>query len=218
MNGLRIMLLAIALSGVASIATGSALAQAAPAQPVAQPAQPAVETDAAEPVAEPAPSQSRFRFGISGAGGPLMGGYSGGAGGLDARFGMQLDPMFAVYGQPILLVGAGASADLEGASATALALYGVGALADVTLADLFYAAAGPELLFGGMGEAEATTSSASASASTGPFFSIALRTGFAFGSVGPDRRQAFTVGLDMHVVLADEAAILPLIALGYESY
>jgi hypothetical protein len=148
-----------------------------------------------------------------------MGGYSGGAGGIDARFGMQLDPMFAVYGQPILLAGAGAQADLEGASATALALYGVGALADLTLIDMFYVAAGPELLFGGMGEAEVTTgATARAEASTGPFFGLALRTGFAFGSVGPERRQAFTVGLDMHVVLANEAAILPLIALGYESY
>ena len=224
MKGLRITLLSIALSSAA----GSALAQQEPAQPVAepaaaQPAEPAAEPAAAEPsAAEPAQPESRFRWGISGAGGPLVGGYSGGAGGLDARFGLQLDSLLAIYGQPVLLVGAGAKADLEGASATGLAMYGVGALADVTLANLFYAAAGPELLFGAIGEAEASATSAGASASasgaTGPFFSIALRTGLALGSVEPNRRQAFTVGLDMHVVLANEAAILPMLALGYESY
>jgi hypothetical protein len=219
---------------------GSALAQEAPAEPAAQepaappaapvvenaaaqpaqpPAAPAVENGAAEADAEPA-QQSRFRWGISGAGGPLMGGFTGGAGGVDLRFGMQMNSLLGIYAQPIFLVGAGAQADLEGASATALALYGVGALADVTLADLFYAGAGPELLFGGMGEAEVSTSStsASASAATGPFFGIALRTGLAFGSMEPNRRQAFTLGLDMHVVFANEPAILPLIALGYESF
>jgi len=176
------------------------------------------EAQAAEPVAEPEPSTSRFRWGISGAGGPMMGGYSGGAGGIDARFGMQFDSLFAVYAQPVLLLGAGASANVQGASATGLALYGFGALADVTLGDLFYVAAGPELLFGAIGEASATSSSASASGSTGPFFSLAARVGLAFGSTRPDRRSAFTVGLHLHTLFANETAILPLIALGYESF
>src|SRR5262245_41190733 len=136
------------------------------------------------------PSTSRFRWGVSAAGGPMMGGYEGGAGGLDARFGWQFDSMFAVYAQPALLLGAGASASVEGASATGLALYGMGVLADVTLIDLFYVGAGPELLLGAIGEASASASttgtSASASGATGPFFSIAARAGFAFGSKRPD--------------------------------
>jgi hypothetical protein len=165
------------------------------------------------------PSISRFRWGISAAGGPMLGAYSGGAGGIDARLGWQLNDMLGVYGQPILLLGAGASANATGASATGLGLYGLGAMADATLADLFYVAAGPELLFGAVGTAAASAGgSASASASTGPFFSIAARAGFAFGSKRPDRRKAFTLGLDMHTVFAGGAAILPLISLGYEAY
>jgi len=147
-----------------------------------------------------------------------MGGYSGGAGGITTRFGWQLDSMLGFYGEPLLLVGAGASADIDGASATGIALYGLGAMADITLGDFFYIAAGPEVLLGAIGEAEAGTAAASADAATGPFFSLATRAGFALGSVRPNRRSAFTIGLDMHVVLANEVAIMPLIALGYEAF
>jgi hypothetical protein len=172
------------------------------------------------PGVENEPSESRFRWGISGAGGPILGAYSGGAGGIDARFGMQMSQLLGVYAQPILLAGAGVSADAKGASATGLALYGFGAMVDTTLANLFYVAAGPELLFGGVGTAAASANggTARASASTGPFFSLAARTGFAFGSARPDRRKAFTLGLDMHVVFAGGAAVLPMLGLGYEAF
>jgi hypothetical protein len=171
------------------------------------------------PGVEDEPSESRFRWGISGAGGPILGAYSGGAGGIDARFGMQMSQLLGLYAQPILLAGAGVSADAKGASATGLALYGIGAMVDTTLANLFYVAAGPELLFGGVGTAAASaTGAARASASTGPFFSLAARTGFAFGSARPDRRKAFTLGLDMHVVFAGGAAVLPMLGLGYEAF
>jgi hypothetical protein len=116
-------------------------------------------------------------------------------------------------------VGAGVSADANNASATGLALYGMGIIADATLADLVYFAGGPELLLGGVGTAAASSNgTASGSASTGPFFSLAARTGFAFGSKRPDRRKAFTVGLDAHVVFAGGTAVLPMLALGYESF
>jgi len=164
------------------------------------------------------PSESRFRWGIAANGGPMLGGYSGGAGGIDARFGMQLSSMLGLYAQPLFLVGAGVSSDANGASATGLALYGASAMVDVTLADLFYVAGGPEVLLGGVGTASATTNSASASASSGAFFSMAGRTGLAFGSKRPDRRKAFTLGLDMHVVFAGNTAILPMLALGYEAF
>jgi hypothetical protein len=165
------------------------------------------------------PSESRFRWGISAAGGPMLGAYSGGAGGIDARFGMQMSQLLGLYAQPILLAGAGVSADAKGASATGLALYGIGAMVDTTLANLFYVAGGPELLFGGVGSAAASANGASsASASTGPFFSLAARTGFAFGSARPDRRKAFTVGLDMHLVFAGGVAVLPMLGLGYEAF
>lgn len=194
---------------------GSAFAQQSEAAPAEAPA---IQAETAEQGEGAEPSESRFRWGISGAGGPLAGGYSGGAGGITTRFGWQVDSLLGFYAEPLLLVGAGASADVEGASATGLALYGFGAMADVTLADMFYVAAGPEILLGAIGEAEASSTSASAEGATGPFVSLATRAGFAFGSVRPNRRHAFTVGLDMHVVLANEVAILPLIALGYEAY
>jgi hypothetical protein len=148
-----------------------------------------------------------------------MGGYSGGAGGIDARFGWQLNPLLGVYAQPIALLGAGASANVNGASATGLALAGFGALADATLADLFYVAAGPEVLFGAVGSGSSSSNGGSSgSGATGPFFSVAARAGFAFGSMRPTRRKAFTVGLDLHVIFAGDVALLPLIALGYEAF
>ncbi len=163
-------------------------------------------------------SSSRFRWGISVGGGPLLGGLEGGAGGIDARFGMQLDPLLGIYGQPVLLVGAGASADAEGASASGLVAAGVGVLGDITLADFFYLAAGPELLLGEFGAAEASTDSLSAEAASGVFFSIAARAGIAIGSMEPTGRSAFTIGLDMHMVFVADVAVMPMVFLGYESF
>lgn len=190
---------------VATESSGSAEAQASASAPA---------PDATEEA-----SESRFRWGIAANGGPMMGAYSGGAGGLDARFGMQLSSLLGLYAQPRLMVGAGASADASGASATGLALYGMGAMVDATLADMFYVAGGPELLFGGVGSASANnTGASSASASSGAFFSMAGRAGVAFGSTRPERRKAFTLGLDMHVLFAGGATFLPMVALGYESF
>lgn len=178
-------------------------------------AQPATESSGAMEE----PSVSRFRWGIAANGGPMMGTYSGGAGGLDARFGMQLSSLLGIYAQPRLMVGAGASSDATGASATGLALYGVGAMVDATLLDLFYVAGGPEVLVGGVGSASATAGgTSSASASSGAFFSVASRAGVAFGSARPDRRKAFTLGLDMHLLFAGGATFLPMVALGYEAF
>jgi hypothetical protein len=184
------------------------------AAPLSAPSTPAAEYP--DPMEEP--EQSRFRWGIAANGGPMMGAYSGGAGGLDARFGMQLSSLLGLYAQPTLLVGAGASVDNTSASATGLALYGMGAMVDATLGDLFYVAGGPELLMGGVGTASATSSTASSSSATGTFFSMAGRTGFAFGSKRPDRRKAFTLGMDMHVLFASGATFMPMLALGYESF
>ena len=165
------------------------------------------------------PEVSRCRWGIAANGGPMMGAYSGGAGGLDARFGMQLSSLLGLYAQPRLVVGAGASSDAQGASATGLAMYGMGAMVDATMLDMFYVAGGPEVLVGGIGSASAsTTGASSASASSGAFFSVASRAGVAFGSTRPDRRKAFTLGLDMHLLFANGTTFLPMVALGYEAF
>lgn len=191
-------------------------------EPVAS-AQPAeASSDKAEPPASPeaeSASESRFRWGINAAGGPMLGAYSGGAGGIDARFGMQLTNMFGVYAQPIFVAGASVSANTSGASATGLALYGAGIMADATFMNMFYVAGGPEFLGGAVASATATSGgSSSASGGTGPFFSLAGRAGLALGSYRADRRSAFTLGLDMHVIFAGGTVVLPMLALGYEAY
>lgn len=200
--------------------TGQASASA-PEEVATESSAPVPEAQQAGPVSDPMeePEQSRFRWGIAANGGPMMGAYSGGAGGLDARFGMQLSSLLGLYAQPRLMVGAGASADANGASATGLALYGMGAMVDATLADMFYVAGGPEVLIGGVGSATASNNAAgSASASSGAFFSMAGRAGLALGSTGPARRRAFTLGLDMHVMFAGGTTFFPMVALGYESF
>ena len=162
--------------------------------------------------------ESRFRWGFTAGGGPLTGGYSGGAGGMDARFGMQLTPLLGVYAQPILMIGGGSVADAQGVSATGLVLPGVGVLADLTLADMVFVAAGPQILFGEIGNPEATTATGSAAGANGPFLSVAARAGIVLGSRSSEGRSGFSLGLDMHVVMAKEVAILPMVFLGYERY
>lgn len=180
------------------------------------------EGDAATAKPPQEESSSRFRWGISAGGGPIVGGYDGGAGGIDARFGVQLDQLLGFYAQPVALVGAGVSADADGGSAAGLAAVGVGALADVTLINLIYLALGPELLFGEFGAAEVNVNdagaSASAEAASGVFFSIASRAGIALGSMEPTGRSAFAIGLDMHIVFVGDVAVMPMIFLGYESF
>lgn len=78
------------------------------------------------PTGAPQPDEKtfaqRFPWGFSGMGGPLTGGYTGGAGGVDARFGAQLSETPGIYGQPVLLLGAGAAASATGAVVPLVAL------------------------------------------------------------------------------------------------
>lgn len=153
----------------------------------------------------------RFRWGISGVGGPMLGQLDGGVGGVDARFGVQLNERLGIYGQPVGLVGAGASAG----SASGLALAGVGALADFTFADMFYLAIGPELVYGGLAAATTTTGTAAA----GGFFSVAARGGVVLGPKRPEKRSGFQLGLDARMVVTPSGVVvMPLLALGYEAY
>ncbi len=149
-----------------------------------------------------------------------MGGLSGGAGGIDARFGAQITNLLGVYAQPVLLLGAGAEASANNVSASGIALYGFGALGEVSLANLVYLGAGPEILFGGMGSSSVSTSAGgAASGSTGPYLSITGRAGFAFGSMKPNRRKAFTIGLDFRMVLnPGDPVIVPCLGLGYDAF
>jgi len=198
-------------------------AAGSPVTTAAAPA-PAAAAPAGAPAGAPAAAEeepgARFRWGISAIGGPVLySGASSGAGGIDVRLGAQVTPMFGVYAQPVFIVGGGASASGTGASASALALVGGGVLADVTLGNIFYVAAGPDILAGGSGSSSVSTSSASSSGSGGTFIGIAARAGLALGSMKPERRKAFTVGLDFRAVFTpDKPTILPLLALGYDAF
>jgi hypothetical protein len=165
--------------------------------------------------------EGRFRFGLSVMGGPMMSAYEGGAGGLDLRLGYQMNNRAGFYAQPVGLLGAGASVDADSARASGLALAGAGLLLEVTPADFFYLAAGPEFLTGALGTASATASTISTATrvETGPFFSVAGRAGVALGRAKPNRRNAFTIGLDARVVFAPGGlAVLPLVALGFDAF
>jgi hypothetical protein len=199
----------------ATVASAQEPAPAAPAAPAAGAAAAPAPT-----AGQPEETPGRFRWGISALGGPYFyNGASGGLGGVDVRIGYQLNGDLAIYGQPSLMIGGGAKAGASGASASALAFYGIAALADYTLADMVYLAAGPEILAGGTGASEVSTTGGKASASSGAFFSVAARAGLALGSKKPERRKAFTIGLDFHCTFVTGGPlIVPAVALGYEAF
>ncbi len=188
-----------------------------PAAPPPAAAPPPVQKPAAAPEEEE--EKARFRWGISALGGPLlMGGNTGGVGGVDVRLGAQISNMIGIYGQPVALIGGGASASTTGSSASALVMGGVGALVDFTFADLFYVAVGPEFMSGATGSSRVGVTGTGSSAESGTFFSVAARAGFALGSMKPTRRKAFTIGLDFRTIFTEDPVVAPLVALGYDAF
>jgi len=196
-------------------------------------AQPAAPPPGAPPPAAPQTPReddeeaTRFRWGISGYGGKyFVNGTGGGIGGIDARFGAQINRMIGVYASPILMIGAGAAVSAGPGTAStnvsAVVLWGTGVLADFTFNDLFFVAIGPELLRGAAAQAsqkvDSTSASQSASAETGTFFGIEARAGVALGSMKPNKRKAFTIGLDLHTIFTSKVTVVPVLALGYDMF
>jgi len=220
-----VVLLSVASSGFAQepvAADPAAPAEAAPAEAAPAEGAPAEQPADAAPPAEAAPSDEivgeypRFRWGISFMGGPLVGATSGGAGGIDTRFGAQISDLLGIYVQPALMFGAGVDADNTNASASGLVVAGAGVLADFTFINLFYAGIGPEILYGGFASGSST---GTASAAAGTFFSLATRLGIALGSTTPEHKKRFTLGLDMHIVFVpSNVTVMPMIALGYDKF
>jgi hypothetical protein len=216
----------VTLAPVALAQQGTEAAPAAAAPPGAPP-----PGSPPPPMMAPAPAEAeegmRFRWGISGFGGKyFVNGTGGGIGGIDARFGGQVNRMIGFYGQPILMIGAGASVSSNGTNAatsvSAVALYGVGALIDFTFADLVFVAVGPELLRGAAAQAANDTSAAgtssSASGEAGTFFGVNTRVGLALGSMKPNKRKAFTIGLDLHTIFTSKVTVAPVLALGFDAF
>lgn len=210
------------LAAVVAIAPSASAQNGAPTPP------PPPLGSPAPPPGEQRDDDMRFRWGISAFGGRYFVNQTGGGiGGVDARFGAQINRMIGVYGSPILMIGAGASAKTSAGgtastSVSAVALYGIGALVDFTFADLVYVAIGPELLRGAAAaaaqEVSSTGASQSASGEAGTFFGVWTRAGFAFGSMKPNKRKAFTIGLDLHTIFTSKTTIAPMLALGYDAF
>jgi hypothetical protein len=193
-------------------------------QPEPQPQPPVAAPAAPAPPAAPAEEEekARFRWGISGLGGVLpWGGDSTGAGGVDARLGAQINNMIGVYGQPFLVIAAGQSVNTgTGAvSQDAVVAAGVEALVDFTFADVAYVAVGPGYVSAAGGRQAVNVGGVSQGAYAGSYFDVALRGGLALGSMKPNRRKAFTIGLDARMIFTpDEPTIVPMLALGYDAF
>ncbi|MBN2801644.1 MAG: hypothetical protein JXR91_00980 [Deltaproteobacteria bacterium] len=183
------------------------------------PAADAAPADEQKPAAETEKFFPRFRFGVSGMGGPILGDIRGGAGGLDLRAGVQINELIGAYIQPMVALGAGASSSDTSASLSGLAVAGLAAMAEFDFINMLFVAVGPEILAGGIAEASVSETSGSGSASKGPYFGIAARAGVAIGKTRPHRRSKFSIALDMHVIFAPNAvAVLPMIAFGFDMF
>jgi|GEM_PF-6362484 len=174
-----------------------------------------------DPVDEPQPVDSnaargqRSRWGISGLAGTLQGGVDGVAGGVSVRWGGQINHQFGIYGQALILGGSGSGETAAAARTTSFVLVlGTALLGEFVFDDTFYVAPGPELFSGIVTRSEGGASSGDA----GRFFGAVGRMGLAYGSVGPERRKAFSFGIETHVVFSSNVVVTPLLALGYEAF
>lgn len=186
--------------------------------PEAAPPLPAPPAPAPGALAAPVTQQgkARFRWGISGFYGRYFyGGQNGGFGGIDTRFGAQLNDHLALYGAPIL--GFGSSTSYNGMSTSGLVLFGAGFLADYTADNMFFVAGGPEFLLGG-GASSSVVTDGTTSVELGSYLGLEARAGIALGSVHPWRRSAFTMSLDFHAVFMSKPTVIPMITLGYDSF
>lgn len=165
----------------------------------------------------------RFRWGIWAIGGPYFyGGAGGGAGGINVRLGVAINELFSVYGQATGLLGGGGGVSLATGttSASALVAANVAAMADLTLGNLFFIAAGPELVSGVVGSTRIDPKTSKEQGAAGAFFGITARTGLALGNThDPRQRRAFTFGLHMEIILTPfDPIIAPMIGLGYDQF
>jgi hypothetical protein len=172
--------------------------------------------------------RGRFRWGITPMGGPIVGSLSGGAGGLDARFGMQVSNLFGLYAQPVAAFGItsisqpGNAVEPAVSTTSGLTYYGVGALADFTFFDTLFLAAGPEVLSLSISGTTTTVGNQlySLPGVSQTDFAIAGRVGIVIGKKRPTRRKGFTLAIDAHTIFPQGGSVFstPMLALGYESF
>ncbi len=159
----------------------------------------------------------RFRWGVSGEGGPYYRttGDSGGLGGLSGHLGVQFTPYFSMYAQATTLIGGGvaifsdATTTTISTSVVATAMFAPVAEVDV---DYLYVSLAPELVF---------AATAGPMATSGTFFGLDARVGLWAPKPSGlrSRRQGVTFGIDLHTVFTPNAVMLvPLIAIGWATY
>ena len=150
--------------------------------------------------------RARFRGGVSAQiGGYIIEDTGLGLFGIQGRLGAQIIDEFGIYATPGFQLGA----STEGA----LARVSIGVIPELTLGDLWFIGAGPEVFAAAGIDDELDV--------FGGAYLIAarLRTGFAFGSKRPGRRHAFTLAFDGHVDFYDgKVGVAPTVALGYDAF
>lgn len=144
--------------------------------------------------------ETRFRWGISGGGGIVaVASQSLGYGGIDLRFGAQINDLIGVYGQPQLGFYSNGGLGVGG-------LVGATALVDFTFADSFFVA-------GGLGYGVLNNPAGFELHARGGWYPIVG------GGQDEARRRAMMLGVDFRVFFLDGAtAVSPTLSLGYESF
>ncbi len=151
-----------------------------------------------------AEDRARFRGGVSGqVGAYFLRDEVLGLVGVQGRLGAQIMDEFGIYATPGVQLGASRDGGLGRVS--------LGVIPELTLGDLWFLGAGPEVFaIGGLGDDSFKR----------PYYVAArLRTGFAFGRKRPGRRHAFTLAFDGQVDFYErKVGVAPTIALGYDAF
>ncbi len=163
------------------------------------------------PVEEDGP---RFRGGVSGSLGAFVPGPIVMLG-AEGRFGYQIDDMMAVYGginaMAGLGFGVGVEEDQTSASISAGAAVGVHAMFEGTFGDVFFLAAGPQILYGSFVSESFYTDGAAAGTEAsvfyGPMPGLKFRIGVGFGSDAPRRRKQFTLAFDGSLIFGERLLV-----------
>lgn len=145
----------------------------------------------------------RFRGGVSGGGGALIGaGLTLGMGGFDGRMGVQINDLIGVYAQPQLSIYGGSAGFLSGVGGIA----GGTAVVDFTFIDQ---------IFVGAGAGYAVLNNPH-----GPV--VHIRAGgyplFGYGEDGI-RRKGLMLGADLRLhIVSGEVFVAPMASIGYEAF
>lgn len=150
--------------------------------------------------------RARFRGGVSAEiGAYRIDGETLGLFGLQGRLGVQIRDWIGLYAAPSFQFGFG-EWDVMGR-------VGLGLVPELTVGDLFFIGAGPELF------AAAGVTDEHGVFGTAANIGVLGRAGFAFGSKRPGRRHAFTLAGDVRIdFYRNDLGVAPTLSLGYDAF